>query len=214
MSASSQEQTVFIVDDEPAVRKSLQWLIETLSVPVRTFASAASFLETYRSCESGCLILDLRMPGMGGLDLQQELIHRGFHLPVIVLTGYGDIPSAIRAMKNGAVEFLEKPVEDEHLLDLVRRALELDSRNRRERSEHEAAAERIERLTPREREVLDFVVEGLSSKAIADRLQVSIKTIEAHRAHIMQKMGTESVAELVRIVVGVESQRLRRASEP
>jgi two-component system response regulator FixJ len=205
MNSPPREPTVFIVDDEPAVRTSLQWLIETLQVPVQTFSSAASFLEAHPSEEPGCLILDLRMPGMNGLDLQQELIRRGFEIPVIVLTGYGDIPSAIRALKSGALEFLEKPVEDDVLLDLVRRALDADAQRRRQRSERDVVCERLEQLTPREREVLGLVVDGFSSREIGRQLQVTCKTVEAHRAQIMKKMGTERVVDLVRVVVGLES---------
>jgi FixJ family two-component response regulator len=195
------QQTVFIVDDEPAIRRSLHLLIEMLGVPVRTFPSAASFLEAYQPGDAGCLILDLRMPGMSGLGLQQELIRRGFDIPIIVLTGFGDIPSAIRTLKSGAVEFLEKPVDDDVLLDHVRRALALDAQRRRQRSEHDSVRVRIERLTPREREVLRLVVDGLPSKEIAQRLHVSCKTVEAHRARIMRKMETDGVADLVRVVV-------------
>jgi two-component system response regulator FixJ len=205
MNSPPRDQTVFIVDDEPAVRRSLQWLIETLPVPVQTFPSAASFLEAHPSEEPGCLILDLRMPGMNGLDLQQELIRRGFEIPVIVLTGYGDISSAIRALKSGALEFLEKPVEDDVLLDLVRRALAADAQRRRERSERDVVCERLEHLTPREREVLGLVVEGFSSREIGRQLHVSCKTVEAHRAQIMKKMGAERVVDLVRVVVGFKS---------
>jgi two-component system response regulator FixJ len=204
--SSPGQQTVFIVDDEAAIRKSLQLLIEMLGVSVRTFPSAASYLDAYRPGDAGCLILDLRMPGMNGLDLQQELIRRGFDMPAVVLTGFGDVPSAIRALKSGAFEFLEKPVDDDVLIDHVRRALALDAQRRRQRGEHDAVRERIERLTPREREVLGLVVEGLSSKEIGHKLRVSCKTVEAHRARIMKKMETESVVDLVRVVVAVDSK--------
>jgi FixJ family two-component response regulator len=200
------QQTVFIVDDDPAIRKSLQLLIEMSGLPVRTFPSAASFLETYQPGDAGCLILDIRMPGISGLDLQQELIRRSFDIPIIVLTGYGDVPSAIRALKSGAVEFLEKPVEDDVLLNHVRRALALEAQHRSQRTEHDIVRERIGRLTPRELEVLRLVVDGLSSKEIGYRLHVTCKTVEAHRLRIMKKMEVEGVAELVRLVVGVLSR--------
>ena len=206
------QQTVFIVDDEAAIRKSLQLLIEMLGVSVQTFPSAASYLDAYQPGDAGCLILDLRMPGTNGLDLQHELIRRGFDMPVIVLTGFGDVPSAIRALKSGAFEFLEKPVDDDVLLDHVRRALALDAQQRRQRSGHDIVRERIERLTLREREVLGLVVEGLSSKEIGHRLRVRCKTVEAHRARIMKKMETESVVDLVRIVVGIESKAAGRGA--
>jgi two-component system, LuxR family, response regulator FixJ len=206
------QQTVFIVDDEAAIRKSLQLLIEMLGVSVRTFPSAARYLDAYQPGDAGCLILDLRMPGMNGLDLQQELIRRGFDMPLIVLTGFGDVPAVIRALKSGAFEFLEKPVDDDVLLDHVRRALAWDAQQRRQRSEHDTVRERIERLTLREREVLGLVVEGLSSKEIGHRLRVSCKTVEAHRARIMKKMETESVVDLVRVVVAVESKAAGRGA--
>jgi two-component system, LuxR family, response regulator FixJ len=206
------QQTVFIVDDEAAIRKSLQLLIEMLGVSVRTFPSAGKYLDAYQPGDAGCLILDLRMPGMDGLDLQQELIRRGFDMPVIVLTGFGDVPAVIRALKSGAFEFLEKPVDDDVLLDHVRRALAWDAQTRRQRSEYDTVRERIERLTLREREVLGLVVEGLSSKEIGHRLRVSCKTVEAHRARIMKKMETESVVDLVRVVVAVESRAAGRGT--
>jgi RNA polymerase sigma factor (sigma-70 family) len=212
MTSSRTQQTVFIVDDDPAIRNSLQLLIEIQGLEVRTFATAASFLEAYKPGDAGCLILDVRMPGANGLDLQQELIRRRFCLPIIVLTGYADIPSAIRALKSGAVEFLEKPVEDDVLLDHVRRALALHEELRHRRNEDNLVRDRIERLSVREREVLRLVVDGLSSKQIGHRLDITCKTVEAHRLRIMKKMEAESLAELVRDVVSVESRDSARAA--
>jgi len=199
------QPTVYIVDDDPGVRKSLRWLVETIEVPVKTFASAASFLEVYQADHPGCLILDVRMPEMNGLDLQEELNHRGVELPIIMLTGYGDVPTVVRALKKGAIEFLEKPIDDEALLKQVRRALALDARRRQESAPLGVVRKRMSRLTTREREVLALVVDGLSSKEIASRLQVSFKTVEAHRAKIMRKMEAVSVAELVRMVVSARA---------
>lgn len=201
MPASSQQPTVYIVDDDQATRKSLRWLVETLGVPVQTFHCAVSFLDAYDPSQPGCLVLDVMMPGMSGLDLQRELRSRGIDIPVIVLTGYGDVPTAVRALKNGAVEFLEKPFNDDVLLDQIRKALALDSRRRRQRVARDEVYERMSRLTPRENEILMLVVEGLSSKEIAAKLEVSFKTVEAHRAKVMRKMEAESVAQLVRLVV-------------
>jgi len=201
MSSTTPQPTVYIVDDDQATRKSLRWLVETLGVPVKTFHCAVSFLDAYDSSQPGCLVLDVMMPGMSGLELQRELNERHIEIPVIVLTGYGDVPTAVRALKNGAVEFLEKPFNDDVLLEQIRRALALDSRRRRERGEMSVVRERVGRLTPRENEILHLVVEGLSSKEIAAKLNVSFKTVEAHRAKIMRKMEAESVAQLVRMVV-------------
>jgi FixJ family two-component response regulator len=206
------QQVVFIVDDDPAIRKSLQLLIEMTGLPVRTFASARGFLEIYKPGDAGCLILDIRMPGMNGLDLQHELVQRHFDLPIIVLTGYADVPAAIRALKSGAVEFLEKPVEDDVLLDHIRRALALDAQHRRQRSKDDRVRARIGRLSPRELEVLRLVVDGLSSKEIGQRLHVTCKTVEAHRLRIMRKMEAEGVADLVRVVVGLESREPRMSA--
>jgi FixJ family two-component response regulator len=205
MNTSSPQPTVYIVDDDQATRKSLRWLVETLGVQVQTFHCAVSFLDAYDAAQPGCLVLDMMMPGMNGLELQRELLDRGIEIPVIVLTGYGDVPTAVRALKNGAVEFLEKPFNDDVLLEQIRLALMLDGRRRRERDVLDLVHERIARLTPREYEILALVVDGLSSKEIAGRLTVSFKTVEAHRAKIMRKMEAESVAQLVRIVVSANS---------
>jgi FixJ family two-component response regulator len=212
MKSPPSQPTVFIVDDDPAIRKSLQLLIELVGLRVCTFSSATSFLESYQSGDTGCLILDIRMPGMNGLDLQQALNRRCFDLPIIVLTGYADVPSAIRALKSGAVDFLEKPVEDDVLLDHVRRALAVDAQHRGLRSENDLVREKIERLSPREREVLHLVVEGLSSKEIGHRLHVTCKTVEAHRLRIMTKMEAASVADLVRVIVAFESRQPRKTA--
>lgn len=195
------QPTVYIVDDDLATRKSLRWLVETLGVPVQTFHCAVSFLDAYDPSMPGCLVLDMMMPGMSGLELQKELLHRGIDIPVIVLTGYADVSTAVVTLKNGAVEFLEKPFNDDVLLEQIRKALALDTLRRSQRGAREVVHERMGRLTPREREILDLVVEGLSSKEIAGRLTVSFKTVEAHRAKVMRKMEAESVAQLVRIVV-------------
>jgi two-component system, LuxR family, response regulator FixJ len=203
--ASSLQPAVYIVDDDQATRKSLRWLVETLGVPVKTFHCAVSFLDAYDPNQPGCLILDVMMPGMSGLDLLREMNERHIEIPVIVLTGYGDVPTAVRALKNGAIEFLEKPPNDETLLEHIRKALALDSRRRRERGALEIVRERMAKLTPREYQILQLVIEGLSSKEIAVRLSVSFKTVEAHRAKIMRKMEAESVAQLVRMVVSAKS---------
>ncbi|HET6327622.1 MAG TPA: response regulator [Planctomycetaceae bacterium] len=195
------QPTVYVVDDDQATRKSLRWLVETLGVPVQTFHSGVSFLDSYDPSQPGCLVLDVMMAGMTGLELQKELNERKIQIPVIVLTGYGDVPTAVRALKNGAVEFLEKPFDGEVLLEQIRRALGIDADRRRERDASEVVRLRLAKLTPREREILKLVVDGLSSKEIATQLEVSFKTVEAHRAKIMRKMEANGVAQLVRMVV-------------
>jgi len=199
--ARSLQPTICIVDDDEGMRKSLSWLVRTLGVPVKAFPSAETFLNEYDGQSAGCLVVDIRMAGMGGLDLQRELRRRGDEIPVIVLTGYGTVPVAVEALKQGAAAFLQKPVDDDVLLETIGRALAFDARRRSESQEHCVARERISRLTAREREVLRHVVGGLASKEIAARLSVSAKTIEVHRANIMRKMEVESVAQLVRTAV-------------
>ncbi len=207
------QPTVYIVDDDQATRKSLRWLVETLGVSVQTFHSGASFLDSYDPVQPGCLVLDVMMAGMSGLELQRELNARKIEIPVIVLTGYGDVPTAVVALKNGAIEFLEKPFDGEVLLEQVRKALELDSSRRRERDAGDVIRQRLARLTPREREILKMVVDGLSSKEIATKLGVSFKTVEAHRAKVMKKMEAKSVAQLVKMVVSCTDIGSQSATE-
>jgi len=192
---------VYIVDDDRSMRESLRWLVETLGVPVQTFPSAKSFLEGYDPHHPACLVVDVVMPEMSGLELQEELGRRGIEIPVIVLSGHADVAAAVRAFKNRALEFLQKPFDDEVLLAQIRRALAGDAQRRQDRSALDVVRQHLTRLTPREQEVLELVVDGLSSKKIAARLAVSFKTVDVHRANIMKKMETGSVAELVRIVV-------------
>jgi FixJ family two-component response regulator len=200
------EPTVFVVDDDAAFRKSIAWLVGSVGLPVETFADAASFLERARSGVRGCVVADLRMPGMSGLDLQAELGRQGAPISVIVITGYGDVPAAVRAMKAGAVDFLEKPMSGQDLLDRIREALARDATSRAARSRRAELEARFARLTARERQVLREVVAGKSNKLVAAELGVSPKTVEVHRAHVMEKMGALSLADLVRAHLALEGE--------
>ena len=193
----TEESTVFVVDDDRAMRKSLRWLIESVNLRVETFESAQEFLEQFDNGRPGCLVLDVRMPGMSGLDLQDHLRAEGVDMPIIIITAYGDVPMAVRAIKAGALDFIEKPVCDQVLLDHIHDAIELDQKKRQTRAENQEVAERLETLTKREAQVMNFVVAGMSSKEIAGELGVSFKTIEAHRAKIMKKMEAKSVPHLI-----------------
>ncbi len=199
------DATVFIVDDDPAVRSSMSWLLESVDLPVEVCASAQEFLEVYDQNTPGCLVLDMRLPGMGGLELQTELANRGITIPIVVVTGHAEVPMAVRAMKAGAVDFIEKPFSDQVLLACIRRALPCDTEVRVNTSRRAEIAVRIRTLTPRETEVMEKVVEGNSNKMIAAQLGVSRKTVEAHRAGVMKKMGAQSVADLVRMVTEYQS---------
>lgn len=192
---------VFLVDDDDAYRRSLRFLLESSGYPVRDFGSAEAFLEEYRAEMPGCLLLDLRMPGLSGIELQERLRHEGVELPIIFITGHGDVPVSVQAMKAGALDFLEKPFDDAQLVERIREALELDARRRAERRERSRIAERLGRLTRRETEVLALLVQGFSNKEIAERLEVSHRTVEVHRARIMHKMEAGSLAELVQAAV-------------
>ena len=204
MSDSAQAKaTVFVVDDDQAMRNSLKWLIESVGVQVESFASADEFLVQYQPGRHGCLVLDVRMPGMSGLDLQEQLAQQNINIPVVIITGHGDVPMAVRAMKSGAIDFIEKPFNDEVLLDAIRRALAFGEQQRSHQIEHRQIQQRLQHLTPREREVMVMVTEGRSNKEIANSLGVSAKTIEAHRARVMEKMQAGSLAELVRMVLSV-----------
>ncbi|HIE54627.1 MAG TPA: response regulator transcription factor, partial [Chromatiaceae bacterium] len=193
--------TVFIVDDDREVRQALALLMESVGLRTELFESADRFLEQFDSDRPGCLILDVRMPGMSGLDLQARLAAEKLHPPVIVITGHGDVPMAVRAVQAGAVDFIEKPFNDQALLDSVHRALELDARQRGQARELAEIRRRVESLTRREQEVMRLVVNGLRNKMIANELHVSQSTVEAHRAKVMEKMGARTLSELMRMVL-------------
>lgn len=197
------EPTVFVVDDDRAVRDSLRWLVESIGVKVQTFEAATDFLKEYDPELPGCIILDVRMPGMSGLELHERLKRFDFSLPVIFITGHGDVPMAVRAMKSGAVDFISKPFNDQTLLDRVQLAIERDRQNRAKRAEHQEIYARWAKLTPREREVMEMVIAGHSNKSIASRLGVSSKTVEAHRAKFMEKMEANSLPDLMRLTLTV-----------
>ncbi|MCU7846714.1 MAG: response regulator transcription factor [Candidatus Thiodiazotropha sp. (ex Lucinoma kastoroae)] len=197
----SKRPTVFVVDDDQAMRNSLKWLIESVSMQVETFESADAFINSYYPGRSGCLLLDVRMPGMSGLELQEYLRANQIAIPVIIITGHGDVPMAVRAMKSGAIDFIEKPFNDELLLESIRHALALDVRQRDMQSQRAEIATRLARLTPREHEVMVMVTNGKANKEIATSLGVSAKTVEAHRARVMEKMEADSLAELVRMAI-------------
>ena len=193
----SRAPTVYVVDDDGSTRELLDWLMKREGLAVETFAEARTFLECYPAGAPGCLILDLNMPGMSGLDLQQNLKAAGVALPVIFLSGGADVPNAVRAVKEGAIDFIEKPFDYKQVVALVLECLARDAAGRSAREAQRASAERLAQLTQREREVLDLVVAGKTNRDIAEVLDISVKTVEAHRARLMEKVGAESLAELV-----------------
>ncbi len=195
------DNTVFVVDDDKAVRKSLSFLLQTAGHGTESFASAAAFLGAYDPSRHGCLLLDVRMPQMTGLELQQELNARAWRIPAIFITGHGTVPMAIAAMKAGAFDFIEKPLRDDALLDSVERALAWDETNRTEHLELATIKRRADSLTDREREVLGLVAAGEANKAIARQLGISFRTVELHRSHNLEKMRAKTVAQLVRMAI-------------
>lgn len=200
-----QAPTVFVVDDDEGVRNSLRFLLKSVGLTTRTLDSASEFLDTYKPSQPGCLVLDVRMPGMSGLELQQQLNLRGAVIPVIFITGHGDIPMAVEAMQQGAFDFLQKPFRDQDLIDRIQRALERDARNRAALDQHARIRERLDSLTPREREVLALMTRGKPNKIMAAELGVSQRTVEIHRARVMEKSGATSLAQLVRMVMDLEA---------
>jgi FixJ family two-component response regulator len=193
--------TVMVVDDDSGVRNAMRILLRSVGLNSVLYASAKEFLDTYQPSQIGCLVLDIRMPGMSGLELQEELNKRGAVIPVIFMSGHGDIPMAVEAMQHGAFDFLQKPFRDQDLLDRIQRAIARHQELRKSLGEHDRIRGLLDELTPREREVLDYLTQGKQNKAIAQELDVSPRTIEIHRARVMEKMGAHSVAELVRMMM-------------
>ena len=198
------EANVFVVDDDESVRDAIGFLLESVDITHTDFASADDFLEHYDSNEKGCLVLDIRMPGMSGLDLQAELLARDAQIPIIFITGHGDIPMAVEAMRRGAVDFIRKPFRDQELLDRIHEALNLDSERRQDADDIQSARQLIGELTPRETEIFERVCLGQANKVIAIELGISERTVEIHRSQVMHKTGARSLAELVRLKIRLE----------
>lgn len=195
------DTTVYVVDDDHAVRGTLHWMLESLNIDVQTYTSASEFPANYNPLRPGCLVLDVRMPGISGLQLQEILLQQNIRIPIIMITAYGDIAMAVRAMKAGAYDFIEKPFNLQLLLERIQQCLAIDSRQRSEAQEQQMLLGRFESLTPRELMVLELVISGKSNKQIAAELQISVKTVEVHRSNIMDKMVVHSVAELTALSI-------------
>ena len=197
----TEDPTVFIVDDDDEVRSALALLMESVGMPAETFESAQAFMQQFNPQRSGCLVLDVRMKGMSGLDLQERLSKKAIYPPIIVITGHGDVPMAVRAVKAGAIDFIEKPFNDQVLLDSIHRAIEQDAQRRGKAMQLAEIENRLERLTPREREILNLVVSGKRNKTIAFDLGISQSTVEAHRSKVMEKMQARSLSDLMRMML-------------
>jgi FixJ family two-component response regulator len=196
--------TVFVVDDDEPVRDSLRLLLRSVGRSVEAYASAQEFLDAYTDDRAGCLVLDVRMPGMSGLELQERLNERRAILPIIFVTGHGDVPMAVETLQAGAMDFLQKPFRDQELLDRIDKALDMDATNRRELLELKQIAQRFGELTPRERAVMELVVQGKANKVIAGDLDISQRTVEIHRARVMEKTQAASLAHLVRMFLRLQ----------
>jgi two-component system, LuxR family, response regulator FixJ len=201
---SAPTPTVFVVDEDEAVRDSLRLLLKSAGLPTQALASVTEFLENYQPSQPGCLVLDVRMPAMSGLELQQRLNLLGATIPVIFITGHGDIPMAVEAVRHGALDFLQKPFRDHDLIERIQKALTKDAKTRAALKQHERIRRRLDSLTPREREVLALMAKGMPNKVMAAKLGVSQRTVEIHRARVMEKSGASSLAQLVRMVMDVE----------
>ena len=194
--------TAFVVDDDAAIRTLWRWLMESNGIGVRTFANAAEFIAGYDAHAPGCLVLDLKLPGMSGLELQEYLVRERVDIPIVIVTGHADVPTAVAALKSGAVDLIEKPFDYRDVVSVVRKAFARDAENRERRARDQQIRSRIASLTERERAVLQRVMEGKANKVIAADLDISIKTVEVHRSKLMEKMGVGSVAELVQVTLG------------
>ena len=201
--ATVESSTVFVVDDDQPMRKSLEFLLESVNLSVKSFGSAQEFLDVYDPSEPGCLLLDVRMPTMSGLELQERLLQQGHNVSIIMMTAFADVPMAVRAMHQGAVDFIQKPFNEQALLECIQRALDRDAKTREGEESAQVIEQRLEKLTRREREVMHLVVQGKSNKQIASNLNLSAKTVEQHRSKAMEKMDADSLAALVRMAVEV-----------
>jgi FixJ family two-component response regulator len=199
-------ETVYVVEDDEAVRDSLELLLKSSGHPVQTYATANAFLADYDEDLAGCIVLDIRMPGMDGMELQQRLNQKNAILPIIFVTGHGDVPMAVEAMKEGAVDFIQKPYREAALLKKIETALEQDRDQRRTLGQKQEILTRLKTLTPRENEIMDRMIEGQANKVIAIELDISQRTVEIHRSRVMHKMGTHSLAHLVRMVMSVKDR--------
>ena len=204
------KQYVFVVDDDEAIRDSLKWLLESHGLLVRHYASPQAFLAACDSTLSGCLVLDVRMPEMSGLELHERLGERGISWPVIFITGHGDVPMAVSALKRGAADFIEKPFRDEEMLGLIRNCLAIDAEQRTRQQRDSVLHERSASLTEREREVMKLIAGGNLNKEIAEQLGISVKTVEVHRGRVMDKMAARTVADLVQMSLALDSETSAR----
>ncbi len=202
----STEATVFVVDDDDAVRQALELLLESVGLTAQTYASAEDFLQAYDADQPGCLVLDVRMPGTSGLALQELLAAKGIDIPIIFITGHGDVSTAVRAMKAHAFDFIEKPFNDQDLLDRIHEAILKDAGKRQESTRSTEIAGRVATLTRREREIMAMIVEGKTGKIMASTLKISEKTVQTHRTRVMKKMRAQSVAELVKMAARVSTE--------
>ena len=199
------QQTVYVVEDDEAVRDSLELLLQSDDKPVKTYDSAHAFLKSYSDAMAGCIVLDIRMPGMDGMELQKKLNDKHSILPIIFVTGHGDVPMAVDAMKEGAIDFIQKPYREEALLEKIEAALVQDRQQRKSLGEKQDIVRRVKSLTPREHEIMDRMIAGQANKVIAIELEISQRTVEIHRSRVMHKMGTHSLAHLVRMVLSVKN---------
>jgi len=200
------EPTVFIVDDDPSVLEGLRLLMKSVKLNVKTYSSAQEFLDSYNPDRPGCLLIDMRMPGISGLELQEILQSRNILIPTIIITGCGEVMDAVQAMKKGAIDFIEKPFNGQYLLDQVHKAIAEDAQIRKKQAQQQVVSASLALLTPRERQVMDLVIAGKANKVIARELGLSMKTVEFHRAHMMKKMKVNSVAELVDLFISATKE--------